>query len=268
MRNAFVSRQAIAVALSVLLAPAVLGQAVDTASDAAYSGGWSNGSNGGTGFQPWILNPPVNGSSGFFVFNSNNNGGGGGPGINTPTNVAWGTYGNSGNNAAATRPFVASLAVGQTFGASIDNGFIDPGSSVGFSLADSSGTPRFTFRFVGGATNYEAIGASPIDTGIGFTDGGLRTAIDLTGPDTFLFTVTRLADNQTFQTAGTLGGTGGAAIDRFIAFNNNAGFNSSNDTYFNSISIQPVPEPATVLLICGMATSAYAVRRRFKNSAA
>lgn len=267
MRTATVIRQAFSVALCCMFAPAVFGQAVDTTSDPAYAGGWANGSNGGTGFQPWILNPPVNGSSGFFVFNSNNNGTNTGPGINTPTDVAWGTYGNSGNNAVATRPFNAALTVGQTFGASIDNGFIDTGSSVGFQLADSAGTPRFAFQFTGGQTNYQIVAGSNIDTGLAFTDGGLRTALDLTGPDTFQFTVTRLADGQTFQTTGTLGGTSGAAVDRFIAFNNNAGFNSTNDAYFNSISIAPVPEPTTVLLICGMATSAYAVRRRFKNSA-
>src|SRR5262249_47428517 len=155
--------------------------AADEAGNAAYSGGWSNGSNGGTGVFPWGLVPPPHGSSGFFVFYSNNNGSHARPRNNSAHNNALGTYCNSRNNAVATRPFAAALAVGQSFGAQMDNGFIDNGSSVGISLANSSGTARFTFDFLGGNSNYRITDAAgTFDTTIGFTDGGMTTALDLT----------------------------------------------------------------------------------------
>lgn len=252
---------ALVLTLSLISSKSACG--ADDASQPAYSGGWSNGSNGGTQFQPWILNPPVNGSSGFFVFNSNNNGSNAGPGINSGANVAWGTYGNSGNNAVATRPFITALAAGETFAAQMDNGFIDGGSSVGIRLADSSGTPRFVFQFTGGTSNYQIIdGSGTVNTTLGFTDTGLTTALDLINADTYLFTVTT-GTGATYQRTATLGGTAGSAIDRFIAFNNNAGFGGTNDAYFNRISISPVPEPASILLVCGLGSVAVnAVRRR------
>ena len=45
---------------SSMVLPMAAHAGIDDASNAAYSGGWANGSNGGTGFLPWMLNPPVN----------------------------------------------------------------------------------------------------------------------------------------------------------------------------------------------------------------
>jgi len=272
MRFARIPRFAVAaIAAACLYAAPAHAQivAADEASDPGYAtpGNWTNGSNGGTGFLAWVLNPATNGNSGFFYFDSNNNGSTTGPGINSANSRSWGAYANSGNNAIATRPFVTPLVVGQTFGASMDNGFIDNGSSVGVAVADATGTRRLSFDFLGGAANYRLTDASgTIDTGLGFTDGGLRTAMDLTGPNSYQFTVTRLSDGATYQHAGTL--VAGGSIDRFIAFNNNAGFNSSNDAYFNKLIIAPVPEPTMVLIICGAAGGLFAAGRRIMKPAA
>ena len=65
-------------------------QAADNAADPAYSGGWTNGSNGGTGFNPWTLtatSPSVD-TNGFFTGSSTNNAGVTQPGIDASTPAA------------------------------------------------------------------------------------------------------------------------------------------------------------------------------------
>jgi hypothetical protein len=86
--------------------------AIDNAGN--YSGVWGNGSNGGSGFQPWVLSSG-NGTAGF-----------GGNLIGIPTNAgvtgissdSFGLYANptgSGAFASAERGFSNSLTIGQTF---------------------------------------------------------------------------------------------------------------------------------------------------------
>jgi hypothetical protein len=237
-------------------------QATDDASQPAYSGGWTNGSNGGTQFLPWSLVPTgPSTNSGFFIGDSNTNAFGTGPGINSGTGVAWGTYANSSNSSIAIRPFVTPLTPGNTFGVQIDNGFIDNGSSVGFSLSDSSNSVRFSFRFTGGGSNYSISDATgTFNTSLGFLGTGLNTALDLVNPTTYLFTVTDISNGNTYQHVGPL--VAGGAIDRFVGFNINAGSGIANEAYFNRMTIAPVPEPASVLLICGLAGGALTMLRR------
>src|SRR5438128_10269891 len=121
----------------LLLAIAVTVQASNLASDEAdnspYGGahGWQTLDNGGSGFGAWTFsNPGGNGATGgFFIGSSSGNAGGSSGNIDT-AGVSWGMYANSGVTSAAVRPLTGgSLAVGQEIKLSIDNGFLNAGSS-------------------------------------------------------------------------------------------------------------------------------------------
>src|SRR5205085_2903170 len=78
--------------------------AYDRASEGAYNGGWTNGSNGGVGFGPWtlVLGNSNGTSNGFFIGSSTNNGSGGGVGIDS-CGESFGIYANNGVYAVAYR---------------------------------------------------------------------------------------------------------------------------------------------------------------------
>ncbi len=237
----------------------------DNAADPAYSGGWTNGSNGGTGFSPWTMSPSTNSSNtGFFIGNATENGTiPSGGGINTTnassTPVSWGLYGNTNNNlsvtAAAYRSFTdGPLNVGDTFSIGMDNGYVlttTPGV-VGFVLRSGNVTTnknfgeRFEFLFIGGKTNYNIVTNSVqplIDTGIRYTDGGVIVNFTLTGVDSFSCTVTALVSGASTNISGTLGGQAGSEINSISLYNQQDGFGPNYNLYFNRMSIIPSGGP-------------------------
>lgn len=254
------------VALFVCLVQIGIARGGDDASQPAYSGGWLTGTNGGTQFLSWsLIATGVPANSAFFIGNSNSNAAGAGPGINSGAGVAWGMFANGSNAAIATRPFVSALPVGQTFGVQMDNGFVDTSSSAGFSLADNLGVVRFSFRFVGGASAYSiSDGSGTFNTTLPFSGTGLNIAVDLLNPTGYQFTVTDIASATQYQHVGPL--VSGNPIDRFIGFSVNAGNNPANAVYFNRMAIAPVPEPASVLAICGLGGAAITGIRRWRKS--
>jgi hypothetical protein len=258
--------------------------ASDNAADIAYSGGWSSGSNGGIGFGPWDLGVSINDPNrdGFLIGSSSSNGNPPSGNIDT-SGKSWGMYANGHNQvldalAVAYRPFMGSLAVGQTTTLNMDNGFVDSGPPgiVGFSLMNAdpvssnalfstlpNTNTRFAFSFTGGDTNYKiALGDgmgsyNTIDTGTGFTDGGLSLAFTLTGANTFSLRI-----NSGSAISGTLGGSSSDALNGIALFNYVAGSGSSNDAFFNSLAI--VPEPASIVLLVLGAVS-LPITRRFRE---
>ena len=148
---------------------------------------------------------------------------------------AWGMWANSGGVADAIRTFDTALGVGDTLKVDMDTGFIGTGT-VGFGLRNTPGANRFELLFVGGNTNYTVIDSTGShDAGLGFTDEGLHVEFTLTAADTYSVTIYRLSDNASVTMSGTLSSSG--AIDRFRAFNADAGSGSTNDAYFNNLSI-------------------------------
>ncbi|HKQ49005.1 MAG TPA: hypothetical protein VJZ71_13115 [Phycisphaerae bacterium] len=228
----------------------------DSAADVAYNGGWTAGSNGGTGFGAWSFVTNAGGNKGSFVASSANNGDGDGNSsgdINT-AGRAWGTFANSGGEIFAVRPFTGGgLAVGQTLSIDMDNGFIDSGGVVGVRLTSSlttltNATREFEFRFVGGNSFYDVISNPNQTSTLGFTDGGLNLVFQLTSATTYSLSVTRFHDTQAPQvwnTTGTL--VSGNPILGLALRNQNAGSNSQRDGFFNSISL--TPEPASLGLL-------------------
>jgi len=235
--------------MAVISGPIAYSAVTDNAGNSAYSDGWQNGDNGGSGFGAWALTSTAN--SGFFIGNSANNGTGGNSGnINTSGN-SWGLFANSGGLAGAVRPFSAgNLAVGQQFLIRMDNGNIQSGGTVGFGLQNSSGNNRFEFFFVGGGSSYTInIGGVSTSTGIPFTANGLTLVFTQESANGFSLDVTP-SGGSTSHFTGTMAASD---ISRVRLFNSNAGNNAPNDAFFNSIEV--VPEPVnTALGVFGVVT--------------
>ena len=217
----------------------------------AYNGGWFSGDNGGFGFGPWIftgLNAINNSGNGFYIGSSTNNGGGSGPGIDV-NGKSFGIYGHDNGYATAYRALAyAPLQVGQTLSFSMDNGYIDGGGPyVGFVLRNGNSTDgpfdyttgwRFQFVFFGGGSDYQLYdGSGQQDSGIFFTDTGLRFVFTLTSPDTYSLQVIDNASNTTNSFTGTLNGTAGSGINSIALFNFDAGASPYGDCFFNSFKV-------------------------------
>jgi hypothetical protein len=223
----------------------------DDAGDPAYAGGWFYGDNGGTGFGPWVFTGigPINSQwNGFYIGSSTNNGGGDVPGIDV-NGQSWGIYANNGNYAAAYRSFASGpLQVGQTLSLSMDNGYIDSGGPyVGFVLRNGDATAgpldyvtgaRFQFVFFGGNSDYQIYdNAGQQDSGIFFTDTGLRFVFTLTTADAYSLQVINNSTGMTNFFSGTLSGTAGSGINSVALFNFSAGTSPYCDCFFNSLKI-------------------------------
>jgi hypothetical protein len=222
----------------------------DDASQLAYAGGWFYGDNGGFGFGPWVFTGTggINSQwNGFYIGSSTNNGGGEGPGIDV-NGVSWGIYANNGNYAAAYRAIGYSpLQVGQSFSFSMDNGYIDTSRYIGFVLRNGDATDgpfdyttgwRFQFVFFGGGDDYQIYDNSgQQDSGIFFTDTGLRFVFKLTAADTYSLQVINNSSGATNSYTGTLNGTPGSAINSIAVFNFSAGASPAGDCFFNSFKI-------------------------------
>jgi hypothetical protein len=245
----------------------------DDASQPAYSDGWQNGDNGGSGFNAWtnIGNQSGSGSGGGFQASNNSN-----SQINS-SGQAWGIFGNGGGVGQAFRPFApgSTLQPGWTFSVDMDNGFIDSGGAVGFGLQNSSSQNLAEFFFAGGDSSYKvnSSGGSAA-TGVAFTNQGLHLSFMLTNANSFSMSIDQLSDglgtNVTTVTGNLISQTGGQSVSQLRLFNANAGFNGDHDAFFNNLAISVVPEAPAVAfggVICGALGIAYGFRsiRRTKN---
>ena len=214
----------------------------DNAGNATYNSGWSNGSNGGNNFGPWMLSTQNNNAStgGHFIASSTGNGDGD---SNSDGDIdtggrAFGMYANSGDVSNAVRNFVQLLTPGTVFSLQMDNGWIESGGTVGFGLQNASGENLLEFYFRAGESDYKYNDASNEQgTGLGFTDEGLNIEITLLTATTYAIIATRL-DGGSFSTTGTLKNpAGGQDMARFRVFNANAGPDAPRNAYFNRFSV-------------------------------
>ena len=237
--------------------------ATDSAADAVYDAGWTNGQDGGTG---WGSAWTINGGAGAFSFvSSSTSNGGGSLGIDT-AGRSWGMRSNDGGSVIeGIREFANPLGIGDKFSIDFDNGFINAGSS-GFGLRNANDDNLFEFFFEGGDANYSINDQTTnFDTGLGFTADGLHLELTRTGTSTYSLSLTDLgaASTLTFnRTFSTLGDFDPAKL-RVFNFQNGDG-DPNNNAFYNSISIEVVPEPSTSLLV-GLGLIAVANRRRRKN---
>ena len=214
--------------------PAGVVSASDNANQAAYADGWNNGDNGGLGFHAWIL--ATNGPwAGHFIANSAAN-----------TNLAsaaeaWGLWANSGSEANAYRPLGQPLRSGDTVRVTIENSWINSGSSVGVALLNGNGQHLVEFFFSGGAATYtlnDALGAR--NSGVGYTDAGLSLAFTLTGPTSYV------VQAGATQLTGHFAARTDMNATRFRAWNFNAGVGENYNFYFHDLSVSNPPTGAAL----------------------
>ena len=216
--------------------------AFDSAADAAYVGGFTNGSNGGSGWGgAWNFSAGANGPSGQFIGTSQTNGASDGN-IDT-AGRAWGLWGNNGGSMNAIRPFGFTLQPGQSFAADVDTGYIDSGGQAGFTLTgfgDPRGSSQISFVFRGGMTNYvinsgKYYWTMETNSGVAFTSKGVHVVITLGTNGAFTCATTPKGGATTIVNCIDPAGAGG--LDHVELFNSNAGTGSSHDAFFNNIAV-------------------------------
>ena len=152
--------------------------------------------------------------------------------INTSSGNAWGLYGPE----QAIRTFPAALTNGQVFQIDMDNGFVNTGLTVGFSLHNASNAFLFTFDFPGGGTNYAYTdGTGTHITSVGYTVTGLRVAVMVGAgsPAGYSLLITPCGGSPVKYT-GTFSTTG--TPDIVLLYNNNASEGSAAyNLYFNNL---------------------------------
>ena len=235
--------------------------ASDKASDPAYSGGWTNGSNGGVGWgaNPWVLvigsTQGTNSPTTHFISSSTNNNSSGdtnGDGDINTAGVAWGMLGNGQEVDAARFLNGGGLVNGQKFVIDMDNGAIVPGGEeVGFLLQSIDGETRLEFLFKTNSVAYEVQG---INTGITNTDQGLRIVFQQVSSDTGHVFITKLVDGTSlaFSNVALNAAVATHNIAAFSLINKSAGGAATNKLFFNSISILPNPADTTLFADLGV----------------
>jgi hypothetical protein len=242
--------------------------ASDKASNSPYEPGgtWANAQNGGNGFGAWTLTNATH--SGFLVGSSG--------GIDT-AGESWGMFAGSGDTVSAVRPFTLGgpnaskqLAVGQSISLAMDNGVIQAGGMVGFSLNDGMGTPRFEFYYLGGDSvdSYKInINGTQFNLNLPFTTNGFSNiTFTLGASNAWSLSITENGVAGTMSyTSASYSNLAASNMAQISFFDVNAGSNSNEFAYFNSLSINAVPEPSVVSLLAGPAIlSAWLFIRRHR----
>jgi sulfatase modifying factor 1 len=209
--------------------------ALDLASDSAYSDGWTTGDNGGTGFGAWTLGTTsgdVN-RNGHFVGSSPQ------ASITAPS---WGLYANQNQTASALRPLPSYLTTNQVLSLEFENGLVDGVSSVGVELLNSATQSLCVFYYQGGEGWYRA--GTNLTT-INFTTNGLRLDFQLYTPDQMLLTVTPVNGGRYRTYLSTLTSQSDQLITRLRVWNYSAGENSDHDLFLNRLQVTTVTKQFT-----------------------
>jgi len=221
--------------------------ASDNASN--YSGGWTNGSNGGSGFGAWTITS--SGTAGVYVGNPSSIGIGGMP------SSSFGLYANvgAGNFVNATRSLIAPLGIGETFsflwGINFDGNNSINGNK-GFDLLVGATT---VVTVNNGGT--DAIQFNTQDVGFGYGTNAMTWSFTLTDATTLAVSANDRDGSGTFSTNITVSG-GVSSFNLYASQLNNG---SQGEPFYNNFQV--VPEPTTVTLaLVGLAGLAIARRRK------
>ena len=151
--------------------------------------------------------------------------------INSPSGNALGMYGGAGGDETATRS-LSPLAPGQVVSVDFDNGNVDPGAKVGFSLQTAGGADVFQFYFLGGQSNYKFNDGAEQDTGLGFLRTGLRIQFRLTSSTTYALSVLPCGGAPSLFT-----GSCNVGIAQLKLFNQNTTGGLDHNAYWNNFVV-------------------------------
>ncbi|MEY2485831.1 MAG: hypothetical protein QOH39_1479 [Verrucomicrobiota bacterium] len=247
--------------------------ASDQASNSPYEPGntWVNGQNGGTGFGAWVLTSGTN--SGFLMGTSSSNGAMPPSGNIDTAGKSWEMFASSGDTASAVRQFTGpsgarQLAVGQSISLAMDNGVIQTGGMVGFSLNDGNGNPRFELYYLGGDSvdSYKInINGTQFNLNLPFTaDGFSNITFTLGASNAWSLSITEngVAGTMMYSSA-SFSNLAASNIAQIDLFDVNAGSATNNFVFFNCLFMNAVPEPSvTSLLAVGTILGAWLLIRR------
>jgi hypothetical protein len=179
--------------------------------------------------------------------------------------VSWGMFASNGDTASAVRPFALGgpnaskqLAVGQSISLAMDNGVVQTGGQVGFSLNDGMSNPRFQFYYLGGDSvdSYKInINGTQFNLGLPFTDNGFSNiTFTLGASNTWSLSIAEngVAGTMMYSSA-SFANLASSNIAQIQLFDVNAGSAANNFVYFNSLTINAVPEPSVMLLLASSA---------------
>ena len=214
-----------------------------------YGGGWTNGSNGGTGFSAWSFTSGGGGSKGAYI---------GDPalkGISGMSSSSFGLYANDGGGASitASRSFAAALGVGDSFsfqwGFNLDSDFF---GNKGFNLFVGS---TEVINVNNGGNILVTVNGS--NTGFGF------------GTNAMTWTFTQTTATSVTVTANDRDGTGSysavinvsGALSGFSLYASDLGPGGNREPFYNNFTINAVPTPGALALL-GVAGLVGARRRR------
>ena len=251
-------------ALGLSAASASAATVADNASN--YGGGWTDGTNGGTGFLSWTLSNNNNGVSLFAAsFLGDSTAGAGN--INTG-GVSFGLYANPAfAYVNADRAFALALTTGDVFtfqlALNYDNG------NKGFNLFAGAQGQVFNFNVDLGASVSAPSGATlNPGPGAGYNYGGndavLNVTVGVTSSTQFSYNISRTSSagfQGTLFSGNVTGLTDALSGFGFYVSGTDAGGAAQNNLYVNSLSV--VPEPGTLGMVgLGALAVGFAARRR------
>lgn len=220
-----------------------------------YSGGWTNGANGGTGFQAWSLSSGAGtGAAGWFIGDPSSGGIGG-----MATN-SFGLFANTNGTGAfvnADRAFSSAMSVGDVLSFQWSINF-DSGSdgNKGFNLYTGGvgGTQLINVNNAGSS----AITLGGNDIGFAYGTNAMTWTFTLSNATTLAVSATARNGGASFSTNVTVS----AAPDSFRFYASQMQGGDSAQPYFNNLSVVPEPSTYALLAMSAAGMAGYVVRRR------
>lgn len=213
--------------------------ASDNASATNYPGGWSNGSNGGSGFGPWTI-ASSNGTSGFagaFIGNPAT------AGITGIANPSFGLYANPGGSGATvtvSRSFNLPLRVGDSFSFQWATNWDSDGGNKGFNIF-AGGSQIVNVNQASFPGNITFNDALAIDGSTGYGSAPMTWTFTRTTETNLEVTSTARDGSSTIAFTSNI--TLSSAPTGFSFYSTAMGAGDERQPYFNNFQITGTPIP-------------------------